>query len=400
MKKIVLSIITLSLVFSIFFIFACTDTEPPEKTGNAFTFGLLMVGPYNDHGWSQAHYEGGKYVEKMVPRSKMIYIDKVNPADRAGVTIPQLVDDMVEKGATLIIANSDDMKDGTREAANQHPNVHFIHISGDDVLTGKGPKNLSNLMGKMEYGKMMAGFTAALTTKTGKIAYLGPLINEETRRLASSCYLGARYAWEKVLNKNAADLKFQVTWIGFWFNIPGVTADPTQVAQNFYNTGYDVVVSGIDTTEALVVAGQKRKEGKTVWAIPYDFEGACEGGSDVCLGVPYFNWGPSYVDMIKKSMAGTWKPEWIWLEPNWENINDLNTSAVGFAAGPAISSTTKQELDTFIKELGAGTLNLFTGPLQYQDGSIFLKAGENANDQQIWYMKQLLKGMGGQSSAK
>lgn len=43
-------------------------------------FGLLLVGPYNDHGWSQAHFDAGKYVEKMVPGTKMIYIDKVNPA--------------------------------------------------------------------------------------------------------------------------------------------------------------------------------------------------------------------------------------------------------------------------------------------------------------------------------
>jgi len=28
-----------------------------------FTFGLLLVGPYNDRGYSQAHYEGGKYAE-------------------------------------------------------------------------------------------------------------------------------------------------------------------------------------------------------------------------------------------------------------------------------------------------------------------------------------------------
>jgi simple sugar transport system substrate-binding protein len=88
-----------------------------------FVFGLLLVGPYNDHGWSQAHYEAGHYVEKHVPGSRMIYIDKVNPADRPGVTIAQLADDLVEKGARLIIANSDDMKDGTREAAAMHPDV-------------------------------------------------------------------------------------------------------------------------------------------------------------------------------------------------------------------------------------------------------------------------------------
>ena len=388
------------LALALFLIVTLTATGPAIGAEKQMTFGLLLVGPYNDHGWSQAHYEGGKYVEKNVPGTKMIYIDKVNPADRPGVTIPQLVDDMVEKGAQLIIANSDDMKDGAREAALMHPEVYFIHISGDDVLTGKAPKNLSNLMGRMEYGKMMAGFTAAMTTKTGKIGYLGPLINEETRRLAASAYLGAKYAWEKVLKKSDQDLKFQVTWIGFWFNIPGVTADPTQVAQNFFNTGFDVVISGIDTTEAVVVARQKKQEGKDVWAIPYDYVGACEGASEVCLGVPYFNWGPAYIKYIKASMSGNWKSEWEWASPDWKDINNPETSTVGFAAGPALSATAQNALDAFIKDLGSGKVNLFEGPLNFQDGTAFLKAGQAATDKQIWYMEQLLEGMVGQSSAK
>jgi simple sugar transport system substrate-binding protein len=389
-----------SAIIGMLFFLALTHSEPVFASEKPFTFGLLLVGPYNDHGWSQAHFDAGKYVEKNVPGTKMIYIDKVNPADRPGVTIPQLVDDMVEKGARLIIANSDDMKDGCREAALMHPDIHFIHISGDDVLTKKAPKNLSNLMGRMEYGKMMAGFVAALTTKTGKIGYLGPLINEETRRLAASCYLGAKYAWENVLKKPVKDLKFQVTWIGFWFNIPGVTADPTQVAQNFFNTDHDVVISGIDTTEAVVVARQKKQEGKDIYAIPYDYVGACEGASEVCLGVPYFNWGPAYVKYVKASMSDNWQPEWEWLGPDWKDINNPDTSTVGFAVGPALSDSAKTALDAFIKDLGSGKVNLFKGPLNYQDGTPFIEAGQTANDQQIWYMQQLLEGMAGQSSAK
>ncbi|MDF1593041.1 MAG: BMP family ABC transporter substrate-binding protein [Desulfobacterales bacterium] len=387
-------------IFVILFSFLMIHAPSALAAEKPFVFGLLLVGPSNDRGWSQAHFEAGHYVEKKIPGAKMIYIDKVNPADRPGITIPQLVDDMVEKGAKLIIANSDDMKDGAREAAVKHPDIHFLHISGDDVLTGKAPKNLSNLMGRMEYGKMMAGFAAAMTTRTGKIAYLGPLINEETRRLAASCYLGARYAWEKVLKKKPDDLKFQVTWIGFWFNIPGVTADPTQVAQNFFNTGYDVIVSGIDTTEAVVVARQKQKEGKTVWAIPYDYIGACEGASEVCLGVPYFNWGPAYVDFIKDSMAGKWASKWIWLGPDWKDINNPDTSTVGFVSGPSLSNPVRQSLDTFIKDLGSKKIELFKGPLKYQDGSLFLKDNQIATDQQVWYLKGLLQGMTGQSSAK
>lgn len=369
-------------------------------TDKQFVFGMLLVGPYNDHGWSQAHYDAGHYMEEKVPGAKMIYIDKVNPADRPGITIPQLVDDLVEKGAQLIIGNSDDMKDGIREAALLHPKTYFIHVSGDDVLTGKAPKNLSNIMGRMEYGKMMAGFAAALTTRTGKIGYLGPLVNEETRRLVASCYLGARYAWEKVLNKDPKDLSFQVTWIGFWFNIPGVTSDPTQVAQNFVNTGYDVIISGIDTTESLVVARQKAQEGKKIWAIPYDYKGACSGAGEVCLGVPYFNWGPAYVNFVKAIMDGKWKQEWLWFGPDWKDINDPDTSMVGFLPGPALPQSVETRLDGFIKDLATGKVQLFKGPLDYQDGTPFLKAGEVASDQQVWYMKQLLKGMIGQSKAK
>lgn len=131
-----------------------------------FIMGLLLVGPYNDKGWSQAHYEAGKYVEQKVPGVKMIYLDNVNPAGRPGFTVPHLVDDMVAQGARLIIASSDDMKDGIREAAKKHPRVAFIHVSGDDVWTKKASPNLGNLMGRMEYAQMMAGLAAAMTTRT------------------------------------------------------------------------------------------------------------------------------------------------------------------------------------------------------------------------------------------
>jgi len=362
-----------------------------------YPFGLLMVGPANDHGWSQAHFEACKEIEKLFPGTKMLYIDKVNPADRPGITIPMLVDDLVSKGAKLIIANSDDMKDGIREAALMHPEILFIHASGDDVLTGKADTNLSNLMGRMEYTKMMAGFVAALTSKTGKIAYLGPLINEETRRLVASAYLGAHYAWTEVLKKPAEELQFKVSWIGFWFNIPGVTSDPTLVTNSFFDTGHDVVISGIDTTEALVVAGQRRKEGGEVWAIPYDYQGACATAPDACLGVPYFNWLPGYRELIGEAISDKWSQKFLWLGPNWENINDQNSSSVGFMPGAALGESQKAALAEFQSKLGSGELNLFSGPLNYQDGSVFLAAGQTATDQQIWNLPQLLEGMDGAS---
>jgi len=132
-------------------------TEAPAMTeapaAEEFIFGILMVGPYNDHGWSQAHYEAGLYVEQMIPGTKMIYIDKVNPADRPGTTPAQLAEELVSQGAKLIIFNSDDMKDSSTEFAQAHPDIFVIMASGDQVWQdGKdytAMPNMTNIMGKM-----------------------------------------------------------------------------------------------------------------------------------------------------------------------------------------------------------------------------------------------------------
>lgn len=377
---------------------ACGTTA--AKPGEKVVFGLLMVGPYNDRGWSQAHYDAGLYVQTKVANTEMVYIDKVNTSDRPGTTPAQLAEELLTKGATVIVFNSDDMKDSAIEFAKTHPDVPVIHASGDSSWEqGKDFQNLSNMyniMGKMEYGKMMAGCTAALSTQTGKIGYLGPLINDETRRLAASAYLGAKYCWEKYAGKDPSALSFKVTWIGFWFNIPGFTSDPTQVADDFYNSDFDVVISGIDTTEAVTEAKKMTDAGKTVWAIPYDYKGSCDEAPEICLGVPYFNWGPAYVEQMKTIQSGKFKMGWEWNSPDWKNINNADTSAVGFEKGKALSDSVAKDVDAFIKELADG-LNLWKGPLNLQDGTQYLKDGEKATDSQIWYLPQLLEGMEGQS---
>lgn len=370
-----------------------------EAIGEPLTFGMVLVGAINDHGYNQAHYEGAKRAESAIPGSKFIYVDKVNPADRPNVKVEQVVDDLISQGAKLVITNSDDFKDGTRESAEAHPDVTFVHMSGDDVLAGKAPANLGNIWGKMEYGKMMAGCTAALSTKTGKISYLGPLINDETRRLVDSAYLGAKYCWTKVLNKPAADLQFKVTWIGFWFNIPGVTLDPTKVADDFISAGYDVNISGIDTTEGLVEANKAAQSGKQVYALAYDYHDACNEAPTICLGVPYFNWAPTYINLLKAVQGGTWKQDWTWLSPDWKDINNPETSTVGFVTGTALPTEAKKQVDEFIAGLADGSINLWQGPIKFQDGTDFVKEGETASDKQIWYMPQLFEGIEGQSSA-
>ncbi|MGB3716689.1 MAG: BMP family ABC transporter substrate-binding protein [Candidatus Promineifilaceae bacterium] len=375
---------------------ACGGDE--EADGEDVAFGMILVGPKNDHGWSQAHFEGGQYVEENLPGSRMIVFESLNSASSPEATLEGVVDEMVSDGANLIFTTSDEFEEDTLGVAEKHPDVTFINISGDDALTGEAPSNLGNIMGRMEDMKAIAGCSAALATETGKIGYLGPLVNHETLRLASSAYLGARYCYENFRGMNPDDLEFVVTWIGFWFNIPGVTLDPTEVTNSFFDAGADVVLSGIDTTEGIDVSGQLAAQGEAVWSVPYDFEGACDGAPAICLGVPYFNWGPSYLDTVKAVGDGSWEQSWDWNAPYWEDLTDNTKTPVGWVDGPALTGDLQSNLAVFIQGLASGDLNVWTGPINLQDGSEYIGSGARATDDEIWYLPQLLEGMEGPSS--
>jgi simple sugar transport system substrate-binding protein len=187
-----------------------------------------------------------------------------------------------------------------------------------------------------------------------------------------------------------------VEWIGFWFHIPGVTRDPAAVTDELIDRGADVIMSGIDTLEPLNVVATHAAAGAMVWAVPYDYEGACASAPDVCLGVPYFNWRPGYLRLAEQVMAGEWEPTWEWEDPFWPNINDLQQSPVGFSRGSALTEEQSTWLAQFIQGLGSGSVVLFQGPLNYQ-GQPFLAAGEVATDEQLWASPQLLEGMEGLS---
>lgn len=390
-------------------------TVVPASAQDEFVFGMVLVGPQNDRGWSQAHFEGGQYVEANVPGAKMLVFEKLNPADAPETSLADVVNEMVDGGAKLIFTTSDEFEEDTSAVAKDFPDVIFINVSGDDAYTQEAPANVSNVMGQMEWAKMIAGCAAALTTETGSIGYLGPLINFETRRLAASAYLGAKYCYENYRGMTGSDLKFGVTWIGFWFNIPGVTLDPTEETNAFFDNGADVVMSGIDTTEAIVVADQRAKEGAKVWAVPYDYQAACEIAPDVCLGVPYFHWGPVYKQIVENAKAGPYPQAWDYVGPDWKDINNPDTSSVGFIQGAALSADGQKNLDDFISKMAAyttdganaGTFWLWEGPLNYQDGTVLAAEGEKlammaklGETPSVWYLEQLLEGMTGASSAQ
>ena len=57
-------------------------TAAPAATAGPFVIGMLYVGPYNDKGWSQAHYDAAQYVLSKLPGTKLVYADLANPSSR------------------------------------------------------------------------------------------------------------------------------------------------------------------------------------------------------------------------------------------------------------------------------------------------------------------------------
>src|SRR5689334_13612490 len=72
-----------------------------------FVFGMVLVGPNDDRGWSQAHYEGGLFVESHIEGSRMLVFESLNAVDSPKTTLRDVVEIFVEEGAQLIITTSD-----------------------------------------------------------------------------------------------------------------------------------------------------------------------------------------------------------------------------------------------------------------------------------------------------
>jgi len=378
----------------------------PAIAQNEIIYGVVLVGPKNDRGWSQSHFEAGQYVEANNENATMLFFESLNEADTPEATLMDVVTEMVDSGAEVIFTTSASFEQDTNGVAEAFPEVVFINITGSNVLHGDAPSNVGNFNTLMEVPRLLAGCSAALASETGKIGYLGALIDPETRRLAASSYLGARHCWNTYKSDMMMDLEFTVTWIGFWFHIPGFTLDPTEVANEFFDNGADVVISGIDTTEAIQVAGRRASEGNRTFAIPYGNAGGCDEAPDACLGVAYYNWGPAYLDVVNSVQDGSWEQSWDWLALDWMDINNPDTSTAGYLRGTGMPEDIAANLDEFqgaladymsAQDMGVESIYLWEGPLNLQDGTGLAGEGEAVPLLDIWFVPQLLEGMIGAS---
>ena len=100
------------------------------------------------------------------------------------------------------------------------------------------------------------------------------------------------------------------------------------------------------------------------------------------------NWAPYYVKRVGAVMDGTWAQQ-----DSWEGIPSGEVE-IGEITD-AVPAEVKAEAEAMRDAIAAGTYHPFTGPLNKQDGSVWLAAGEVADDGTLAGMNFYVEGITG-----
>jgi len=337
---------------------ASTGTlQIPEVEAGKFNIAAVLIGPHDDGGWSQAHYEGLTYVEKNVPNVHVAYIENVPE----GADSEQVFRSLSRKGFNLILGTSFGFMDPMATVAEEFPDITYVHISG---YKSNG-KNFGNLFGAMEDMKYLAGMLAGSRAKKDgnpKLGYMATFPIPEELRLGNAFMLGAK--------KTCPECTLDVRWINTWHD-PVAEKD---AAASLFDAGAQVVLTGADTPAVADVAQAKGK-----WGVTYDFYGSCK--VERCLTTIYWNWGPIYAQIAKDVIAKTYKPGFQYFDADSGSLG-----LFGFMEGQTVTkgvsdlpeADVKLVKDTLAKML-AGTFtrfDVFSGPIKDNKGKEIVPAGQ------------------------
>jgi basic membrane protein A and related proteins len=263
---------------------AAKTFQIPEVVAGKFNVAMVLIGPHDDSGWSQAHYEGLLAVEKNVPDSHVAYIEFVPE----GADSEQVFRSLARKGFNLVIGTSFGYMDPMGTVAEEFPDAMFVHLTGFKT----NGKNFGNLFGAMEVMKYITGMlSGARMKKDGqtKAGYMATFPIPEELRLGNAFALG--------MAKTCPECKLEIRWINTWH-------DPViekEAAASLFDSGVHVVLTGADTPAPGDVATEKGKK----WGINYDWSGNCTKAN--CLTTPYWNWGPIYSRIAQESKDKKYK---------------------------------------------------------------------------------------------
>jgi basic membrane protein A len=363
-RKNALRIIVLAIVF-VMVVTACGAKKPetvggfqiPDIVKGKFNIAAVLIGPHDDGGWSQAHYEGLVYVEKNVANSHVAYIENVPE----GADSEQVFRSLARKGFNLILGTSFGYMDPMATVAEEFPNITFIHISGYK----SNMKNFGNLFGAMEDMKYLAGMLAGSRAKLDgnpKLGYMATFPIPEELRLGNAFMLGAK--------KTCPECTMDVRWINTWHD-PVAEKDG---AASLFDGGADVVLTGADTPSNADVAQAKGK-----WGITYDYIGSCK--VERCLTTIYWNWGPIYAKIAQGVIDKTYKPGFDYFDADSGSLG-----LFGFMEGQTMTKGESelpgadiQMVKDTLAQMLAGKFtrfDVFSGEIKDNKGTVIVPAGQ------------------------
>ncbi len=93
----------------------------PDAVQGKFNVAFVLIGPHDDGGWSQAHYDGLTYVGQNVPNVNVAYIENVPE----GADSEQVFRSLSRKGFNVIFGTSFGFMDPMETVAGEYPRYHL-----------------------------------------------------------------------------------------------------------------------------------------------------------------------------------------------------------------------------------------------------------------------------------
>jgi len=340
---------------------ASAAAPKPEPLKIAFAY----VGPVGDGGWTFAHDNGRKAVEKEFGDKVVTsFVEKVPEAADA----ERVFRDMVGQGNKLIFGTTFGYMESMLKVAADSKDVKFEHATGY-----KQADNMRTYDSRTYEGAYMAGVVAGKMTKSGTLGVVGSIPIPEVIRNINSFTLGAQSSNPKV--------KVKVVWVNEWFNPP----KETEAAQSLINGGADVLMQNTDSSAVLQTA---EKNGK--YAFGWDSDMTAYGPK-AHLASAVINWGPYYVAAVREALDGKWqagagKHAWWGVKEGAIDLVSLNE---------AVPAETREQIDKVKAGLKDGTFAIWKGPILGQDGKEMVKKDEVADDKFLSGINFYVKGVEG-----
>ena len=337
---------------------AAAPAPKPEPLKIAFAY----VGPVGDGGWTFAHDNARKALEKEFgDKIATTFVENVPESADA----ERVIRDMASQGNKVIFGTTFGYMETMLKLAPEFKDVKFEHATGY-----KTADNMRTYDSRTYEGAYMNGVIAGAMTKSNVIGVVASVPIPEVIRNINSFTMGAQSVNPKI--------KTKVVWVNEWFNPP----KETEAATSLINAGADVLMQNTDSPAVLKTADEKGKR-----AFGWDSDMTAYGPK-AHLASAVINWAPYYIKATKDALEGTWTTGGVW----W-GVKEGAIDVVSIAED--VPADTKAKIETIKAGLKDGSFSIWKGPLVDNTGKTILKKDEVADDKFLSGVKFYVKGVDG-----